>query len=262
MQVTRVVRVRSSSIGVDSVAKQRWADGLAGLGFGLGPRQIQSCVWLASELLAWNLETNLTGITEVGEVQVMHLLDSLTAVPIIRRLLPDGSGRLVDVGSGAGFPGLPLKLALPGFQVTLVEATGKKVAFIRHAVHTLGLEGAEGVHTRAELLARDPDYRGAFDLAIARAVGSVSTLGELMLPLLRVGGHALLMKTMAGLDEELDAARPGIATLGGRVGEIVPTSLPGLLDDRAILVIEKIADTPERYPRRPGRPRRRPLGSR
>ena len=221
----------------DSVPEQPLVLGLSLLNLRLTRSQIEQCLWLSSELLVWNAESNLTGITDPLQAQARHLLDSLTAVPVLRRVIGDQGGRLADVGSGAGFPGLPIKLALPKLQVTMIEAHGKKAAFISHAVTSLRLDGAEWVHGRAEVLGRDPEYRGRFDAAIARAVGSVSTLAELLLPLLRLGGWALLMKTMAGLNEELDAAVPAIEMLGGRVDGIVPTPVPGFLDDRAILLI-------------------------
>jgi 16S rRNA (guanine527-N7)-methyltransferase len=187
------------------VPEQPLTRGLRALGIELAPEQVDACAWLASELISWNRRVNLTAITGPSEVQVKHLLDSLTLVPLLRRLSPDPE-RLVDVGSGAGFPALPLKIALPGLEIVVVEATGKKVAFLEHVIRELGLEGIQVVHDRAETVAHDPMQRERFDLAVARGVGRAPVLTELLLPFVQVGGWAVLMKNRAGLEAEVASA--------------------------------------------------------
>lgn len=213
---------------------------------------------LAEELTRWNRRANLTAITDVGEIEVKHVLDSLTVVAVVRGRVPRTGGSLIDVGSGAGFPGLPLAIALPEVEVTLLEATGKKVRFLEHVIQVLGLPNARILHARAEEAARDLAHRERYDVAVARAVATASTLVELLVPLLRVGGWAILMKTAAAT-EEVAKAGSALERLEAVVEALIPTTLPGLLDERVLVVLRKEAPTPEIYPRRPGIPQRRPL---
>jgi 16S rRNA (guanine527-N7)-methyltransferase len=248
-----------ASIGAAPAFEQPLERGLRALDLRLGRDQLDACFWLAAELLDWNRQLNLTAITDPFEVQIKHILDSLTLVPLLDRLLGDRGGYIVDVGSGPGFPALPLSIVRPSLEVVLLEATGKKVAFLEHVIQGLGLDRVRAIHGRAELVARDPDFRESFDLAVARGVGHAPSLAELLLPLVQVGRWSVLMKTHSGLDEELAEASPAIEALGGRVQEIVRADLPGLLEDRALVVLKKIAATPLQFPRRPGIPQRRPL---
>ena len=142
----------------------------------------------AAELAAWNRRINLTAITEPGEVRVKHFLDSLSCLPAMRQT---DFSRIIDVGTGAGFPGIPLKIALPDIQLTLIESVGKKTAFLAHIVQVLGLDGVEILTARAEDVGRMPDHRESYDWALARAVAPVNVLAEYLLPLLKVGGHML-----------------------------------------------------------------------
>lgn len=233
--------------------------GARALGLRLSPAQFAAFESLAGALTDWNRHVNLTGIADPGQIEVRHLLDSLTLVPRLPGLLPSDGARLVDVGSGAGFPGLALAIVLPGLHVTLLEATGKKVAFLKHAVELLGLENVRPIHGRAEDVARLLDHRGAYDVAVARALASVATLTELLMPLVRVGGCAVLMKKESDVDREVREACPALQALHASIGEVIPVALPGLLVDRALVVITKLGETPERFPRRPGVPQRRPL---
>lgn len=251
-----------ASIGAAPAFEQPLVEGLRALHLRLEPTQVEACFWLVSELLEWNRRVNLTAITDPSEVQTKHILDSLTLMPVLTRVLGNGSGRMVDVGTGAGFPALPLKIALPWLNVLLVEATGKKLAFAQHAIESLGLKGIEAIHGRAELVARDPAYRERFDLAVARGVGRASILAELLLPLVRLGQWSVLMKSRSGLEEELTESARAIDLFGGRVQEVIPADIPGLLEDRALIVLEKVAPTPPQFPRRPGVPQRRPVGPR
>jgi 16S rRNA (guanine527-N7)-methyltransferase len=210
------------------------------------------------ELVAWNQRFNLTAITDREGVLVRHILDSLSCVKVLPRTELARGARVIDVGTGAGFPGVPIKIACPGMRLTLVEATRKKVTFLEHMVDVLGLEGVEVIHSRAELLGRDPAHREQYDWALARAVAEMPTLMEYLLPLVRVGGATLAQKGERAAAEvhEADAA---IVTLGGRLRQLVSVELRGLAETRYLVVVDKVAATSEKYPRRPGVPKRRPL---
>ena len=232
------------------------ATGARTLGIRLSEIQMSRFVRYYDELARWNERVNLTAITEWEAVQSRHFLDSLSAAQALSPLMLQ-SGSFIDVGSGGGFPGLPLKLAFPGMRGTLLEATAKKTAFLAHLSETLGLEDISVRTGRAETLAHEAEMREAFDMALARAVAEVATLAELTLPFVRVGGIVVMHKK-ADIADELEQAQGAIETLGGRLREVLPVTLPGL-DERALVVLEKQHPTPERYPRRPGMPAKRPL---
>lgn len=210
------------------------------------------------ELVDWNQRFNLTAITDRDGVLVRHFLDSLSCLAALPRVELATGARVIDVGTGAGFPGLVLKIVCPGMRLILLEATRKKVAFLQHMVDLLGLCDVEAVHARAEELGRDPDHREQYDWALARAVAEMPTLVEYLLPLVRVGGSALAQKGEAAAAEVQDA-EASIGALGGRVRQLVPVELRGLAETRYLVVLDKVAATPERYPRRPGVPSKSPL---
>jgi 16S rRNA (guanine527-N7)-methyltransferase len=210
------------------------------------------------ELVDWNRHFNLTAITDWDGVLVRHFLDSLSCFKALPRKELAGGARVVDVGAGAGFPGLALKIVCPGMRLTLLEATRKKVTFLEHMVRVLELEGVEVVHGRAEMLGRDPAHRERYDWALARAVAEMPTLAEYLLPLVRVGGAALAQKG-EGAVAEVQGAEAAIVTLGGRMQRLVPVELRGLAETRYLVVVNKVAATPEKYPRRPGMPRKSPI---
>jgi 16S rRNA (guanine527-N7)-methyltransferase len=209
----------------------------------------------AHELAAWNAHTNLTAITAPEAVQVRHFLDSLSLAQAVS-FYP--GMRVMDVGAGAGFPGLPLKIAFPNIHLTLLEATGKKVAFLKHIVQTLGLTGVETLHARAEEAGHMPGQRGSYDLVAARSVARLPSLVEYLLPLAKLGGQCIAMKGLTAADEAA-AARRALTILGGRVRQIEAVQLPGVADVHYLILIEKIAHTPSAYPRKPGTPTQKPL---
>ena len=208
----------------------------------------------AAELVRWNQDINLTAITDPEAIQVRHFLDSLSILAV----LPPGAAAVVDVGTGAGFPGLPLKIARPELRLTLVEATGKKAAFCQALVERLQLQDVTVLKARAEELGQDPAHRECYDWALARAVAEVAVLAEYLLPLVRVGGHALAQKG-EGAPAEAQAAEGAIHKLGGELERIVPVELPGLAEKRFLVVLHKTGATPPAYPRRAGMPAKRPL---
>ncbi len=221
----------------------------------LTARQIAQLQTFERELLDWNTRLNLTAIRDPEGVRTKHFLDSMSCVLAWGDHPPR---RLVDVGTGAGFPGLVLKILYPDLQLTLVESVKKKADFCRHMTAVLGLEGVEVVSERAETLGQDPAYRERFDWAVARAVARMNVLMEYLLPLVRRGGHVLAQKGTTGPAETQDAER-AIRILGGRLQRILPLALPGITEDRYLILIEKTASTPPRYPRKPGLPRKQPL---
>ncbi len=210
------------------------------------------------ELVAWNERFNLTAITDWEGVLVRHFLDSLSCLKALPRTELAGAW-VIDVGTGAGFPGLALKIICPGMRLTLLEATGKKVTFLEHVVGVLGLKKVEVIHGRAEELGHDPAHREQYDWALARAVAEMPALAEYLLPLVRVGGAALAQKG-EGAAAEVHRADAAIVTLGGRVRQQSPVELRGLAETRYLVVVDKVAATPTKYPRRPGVPQKRPLG--
>ncbi|MEN8614381.1 16S rRNA (guanine(527)-N(7))-methyltransferase RsmG [Dehalogenimonas sp. THU2] len=229
--------------------------GATGLGLSLDESRYDLFETYYRELIDWNARFNLTAVTDYDGVQVTHFLDSLS-------LAVAGIGfdnhRVIDVGSGAGFPGLPLKIAFPGIELTLLEAIGKKAVFLSHMAGILGLDGVSVVNLRAEEAARQPEHRESYDIAVSRAVASLDTLCELTLPFCRVGGWFIAMKK-GSIEDEVESARKGIALLGGCLRDVRAIEIDGLSDDRRLIVIEKISPTPESYPRRNGLPSKRPL---
>ena len=217
------------------------------------------------ELTDWNQRANLTAITGYEEVQVKHFLDSLTVHLAAGEMLTGPSPvpvrvpvRVIDIGAGAGLPGLALKLAFPGIQLSLVESAAKKTAFLEHLTAKLGLGGI-AVHTgRAEALARDENLRDSFDLVVVRGVAKLPLLLEYCLPFCKTGGRLIALKH-GGDGRELDAAANALLELGGRIEKVVTVLIDGLTDDRIVILVEKTGPTPERYPRRTGIPAKRPL---
>jgi len=232
-------------------------EGAQELGIWLTPLQLDQFEIYFKELADWNQRINLTSVVEYEEVQVKHFLDSLTVDMALPGRLA-GLGSVIDVGAGPGFPGLPLKLAFPELRLALVESVGKKSEFLRHMVATMGLSGVE-VHTgRAERLAHEPELRGAFDLVVTRALAKLSVLSEYTLAFCKIGGSVVALKH-GGIDGEIAAAAYAIEALGGRMGTVQSVEVTGLTDNRIVVAVDKIGATPDRFPRRPGIPSKRPL---
>ena len=232
-------------------------NGAAALGIHLSLAQMDLFRRYYEEIVAWNARVNLTSVIGWTEVHTRHFLDSLTVSLAIPQPILE-SGRFVDVGSGAGFPSVPLKIAFPGLRGILVEATAKKADFLVHVTDSLGLSEVEICTGRAETLARDPGLRERFDLALARAVAKLDVLAELTLPFCRIGGIVVAQKARDAA-AEIARAQRAIDIMGGELAEVREISVQELGVTRTLVVLKKVSPTPERYPRRPGMPAKRPL---
>lgn len=225
------------------------------LGIQLSDPQLTCLETYEQELLDWNSRFNLTAIDDPDKIRVKHFLDSLTCLEIMQDTPMD---RVVDVGTGAGFPGLPLKIVCPSMQLTLVESVRKKVEFCQHIVEMLDLDDVEVIHKRAEHVGQMAAHRERYDWAVSRAVAALPVLAEFLLPLVRVGGGMLAMKGENAL-AEAHSAEYATRLLGGHLRRLVPVTLPGIADERYLVVVDKVAATPDGFPRRVGVPRKRPL---
>jgi 16S rRNA (guanine527-N7)-methyltransferase len=224
-------------------------------GLNLTPEQIKAFAKYNELLIAWNEKINLTAITDPQEVAVKHMVDSLACLD--DAIFVEGCS-VIDVGTGAGFPGLPLKIVRPDIKLTLLDSLNKRLLFLQDVVDQLGLAGTELIHARAEDAGRNSKLRAKYHIAVSRAVARLNVLAELCLPFVRLNGFFVALKG-AQFCEEVSEAESAIVKLGGQVIDVHPVKLPGIDDKRAIVVIKKIADTPAAYPRRPGIPEKKPL---
>jgi len=228
--------------------------GAAALGVALTDAQIDQFAQLSARLQEGKRAFNLTALTDPVDIAVKHFVDALTVLAA----LPADTRRVIDVGTGAGFPGLPLKIARPDLEMTLLEATTKKAEWVRGTAAALGLEGTDVVTGRAEEAAHEQRFRAHFDAAVARALAPLPVLLELCLPFVRPGGVLVAQKTSHSLETELPQARRALEVLGGRLRAVRPVELPEL-PNRVLLVVEQIRQVPAQYPRRPGVPGKKPL---
>jgi len=207
------------------------------------------------ELTDWNKRINLTAITDYDDVQVKHFLDSLAVVLYLNLTK---STRVIDVGTGGGFPGIPIKIIRPDIELTLLESSAKKTDFLKHLIGVLELDGIDVISARAEEKASDTTFREQYDIATTRAVGSLSTNLELTLPYCKIGGLSVSFKKDS-IEEELNSAIVAAPALGGqfdRIHYIAPDITP---DDHILVLFSKVSPTPNKYPRKPGMPSKRPL---
>ncbi|HEX9896366.1 MAG TPA: 16S rRNA (guanine(527)-N(7))-methyltransferase RsmG [Dehalococcoidales bacterium] len=226
------------------------------LGIQLGTRELSLFQVYYEELIDWNQRVNLTSITDYEQVQTNHFLDALTVTLSWQPKSPQV--RVIDVGTGAGIPGIPLKIVFPQIQLVLLDATTKKAGFLRHIVGKLGLSDVEIVVGRAEEVAHQNQHREQFNIVLSRAVAELATLAELTLPFCAIGGLVIAHKK-GDIQEEVQRAETATITLGGKLKEIRPVALPEFMDNRSLVVIEKVSPTPEKYPRRAGMPTKKPL---
>ena len=208
------------------------------------------------ELVVWNEQSaNLTAIIEPLAVEIRHFLDSLSVL----KMVPMTPGlKVIDVGTGAGFPGLPLRIVAPTIKMALMEATGKKTQFLEHVCTQLKFTNVKVVHARAEDAGQDPAHREQYDLVVARSVAHMPILMEYLLPLCKVGGQVIAMKGESAA-AEARLAESAMRILGGRLTRIMPIELPHVVETHYLVLIDKTAATPTRYPRKPGLPSKNPL---
>jgi 16S rRNA (guanine527-N7)-methyltransferase len=225
------------------------------IGISLSSYQLALLEEYQRELDLWNQHHSLTAITDPEMIRVKHFLDSFSAWRVMNNT---PHKNLIDIGTGAGFPGIPLKILLPDTQVVLVDSVSKKTDFCQHIVEKLQLKGIEVIQDRVERLAREEEYRERFDWAVARAVSQLDTLSEYMLPFVKIGGRMLAMKGDQG-PSEVQRAQAAVKLLGGELSQVQRLTLPGVAEERYLITVEKKVSTPDKYPRRVGVPNKKPL---
>lgn len=235
--------------------KEQFAKWLGEKGIELSSRQLEQFERYYELLVEWNEKMNLTAITEEGDVYLKHFFDSASAAFFVDFSQPL---KVCDVGAGAGFPSIPLKICFPSLQVTIVDSLNKRIHFLENLAAELGLEGVRFFHDRAELFGRKPEQREQYDIVTARAVARMSVLSELCLPLVKLDGQFVAMKA-ANAEEELSAAEKAISLLGGEIEAIHSFLLPMEESERNIIAVRKTKKTPKKYPRKPGTPNKQPL---
>ena len=204
-------------------------------------------------LIEWNEKINLTAITDPEEIILKHFIDSITILKEI-----EDNSKIVDVGTGAGFPGIPLSIMNPSLKITLVDSLNKRLIFLQEVVNKLGLKNIEIVHARAEEFGQNKKYREKFDISTSRAVANLSTLSEYLIPLVKVGGKVISMKASEA-QEEINDAKKAIEVLGGSIEKVEEFNLPQSDIGRTVIIIRKNKQTPNKYPRKPGTPSKEPI---
>lgn len=227
----------------------------ADMNINLTEEQQQQFIRYYEILVEWNSFMNLTGITEFEEVLQKHFEDSLA---IVKGYQMDSVKKVIDIGTGAGFPGVPLKIAFPHLEVVLLDSLGKRVKFLNHVIEELSLHNIAAIHGRAEDYAKDASYREKFDLSVSRAVANLSSLSEYALPYTKVGGYFIPYKS-GKIDEELEAAGNAIQILGGQLEKVEKFTLAGSDIERSLVIIKKVKATAKKYPRKAGLPAKEPL---
>ena len=223
----------------------------------LSAKQEQQFKTYFKELITVNEHVNLTRITEEDEVYLKHFYDSLTPLLLVPEVFTEGA-KVCDVGAGAGFPSLPIKILRPDLRLTIVDSRGKRLKFLQELLDKLEISGVELVHGRAEDVGQNPAYREQFDLVTARAVARMSVLSEYCLPLAKTGGKFVALKGPKAASELADAKK-ALDTLGGKVSFSQEFTLAGTEEERTIVVVDKVKKTPAKYPRQAGTPNRKPL---
>ena len=230
-------------------------DRVSDLSIELNEKQVEQFIKFYEILVEWNKVMNLTGITEYGEVVEKHFVDSLSLVKMIDI---NKCEKVIDIGTGAGFPGIPLKIAFPHLKITLLDSLNKRIKFLNTVIDELGLEDIKTIHGRAEDFAKQEEYREKYDLCVSRAVANLSTLSEYCLPYVSVDGMFISYKS-GEIDEELKNSQKAIQILGGKIENSIKFELPGTDIGRSFVKISKIKNTAKKYPRKAGLPSKEPL---
>ena len=231
----------------------KFINDLKAIGIELSDEQLEQFLTYYEMLIEKNKVMNLTTITDFDEVLEKHFEDSLS---LIQAVDLEKSQTVIDLGTGAGFPGIPLKIAFPNLQITLADSLNKRILFLDDVIRELGLTGIDTVHGRAEDLAKNSDYREKFDLCVSRAVANLSTLSEYCLPFVKIGGKFISYKA-GECDEEVAASKSSVFLLGGKISDIKKFELGE--SGRAFVIIDKVSGTPKKYPRKAGLPSKEPL---
>ncbi|RNB79982.1 16S rRNA (guanine(527)-N(7))-methyltransferase RsmG [Brevibacillus nitrificans] len=237
------------------MTKEQFAEALAAKGIVLTERQMTQFDQFFHLLVEWNEKMNLTGITEEGQVYNKHFYDSITPAFYFPF---DKAESVVDIGGGAGFPSIPLKICFPHLKMTIIDSLNKRMNFLQHVASELGLENVNPVHGRAEERGQEPAHREKYDLVVARAVARMNLLSEFCLPFAKVGGHFVALKG-AEMTLELNEAKKAIKTLGGKTRKVETFQLMEEAGERNIVVVEKVEATPKSYPRKAGIPAKKPI---
>lgn len=243
---------------MEQIFVDKMSAGADQLGIKLSEYQLEQFYQYYELLIEWNKVMNLTAITELEDVIAKHFIDSLSLIRVVKEL-PDMEASVIDVGTGAGFPGIPLKIAFPNLKITLLDSLNKRIKFLNQVTESLGLTDIEAIHGRAEDYGRDIKYREQFDFCVSRAVANVATLSEYCLPFVKVGGRFIPYK-LGKIDEELEAGKKAIGILSGEVESIERFQLIEAEADRALVVIKKTAKIGKRFPRKAGLPSKEPIG--
>lgn len=234
---------------------QEFYQALAAQGIVLTEKQKQAFETYFHLLVQWNQKINLTAITDKNEVYLKHFYDSVA--PILQGHLQDQNLKLLDIGAGAGFPSLPMKILFPQLKVTIIDSLNKRITFLKHLTEELELDGVAFYHGRAEDYGQNKAFRGQFDLVTARAVARMQVLAELTIPFLKVGGQLIALKASAA-EDELQEAQPALQTLFAKVETSLDYQLPNG-DSRNLTLVSKKKETPNKYPRKAGLPNKKPL---
>ncbi|WP_216831630.1 16S rRNA (guanine(527)-N(7))-methyltransferase RsmG [Alkalihalobacterium elongatum] len=238
------------------MSKDQFQQMLEEKGITLSPTQLEQFNKYYHTLVEWNEKMNLTAITEENEVYLKHFFDSISAA-----FYYDFSNepyKIIDVGAGAGFPSIPLKICFPHLHVSIVDSLNKRIGFLNHLAETLNLDNVSFFHDRAELFGKNKDHREKYDVVMARAVARMPVLTELCLPLVKVNGTFIAMKG-AGANDELQEGKKAISLLGGKLVKDERFVLPIEESERHIIIVDKIKTTPNKYPRKPGTPNKQPI---
>lgn len=239
----------------ETMRTEEFQELLSEKGIALSSEQMSQFETYYHTLVEWNEKMNLTAITDKPEVYLKHFYDSISAAFYFNF---DGPLRVCDVGAGAGFPSIPIKIAFPNLHITIVDSLNKRITFLEHLAKELKLQNVQFIHDRAETFGQNQAYRETYDVVTARAVARLSVLSELCIPLSKVGGTFIAMKA-AHANDEMEAGKKAISTLGGKIEEVHSFSLPIEESERNIVIIKKEKLTPKKYPRKPGVPNKTPI---
>lgn len=241
---------------MEKYSTETFEKGLEQLRIFLNEKQIQQFIEYYEILVEWNKVMNLTAITDYEEVIAKHFLDSLALVKVCDL---SGKKKVIDIGTGAGFPGIPLKIVFPELEIVLLDSLNKRIKFLNEVIEKLGLKNIRTIHGRAEDFAKQKEYRESFDLCVSRAVANLSTLSEYCLPYVKIEGNFIPYKS-GKIDEEISQGEKAIKILGGKISQIDKFQLIDTDMERSFVVIKKEKNSPKKYPRKAGMPSKEPLG--